>query len=373
MVIRARELGIPFDGTPGPLNAITDVAGVEVGHATLIDDNQVRPDGTGRIRTGVTIIHPRGRGGEGGVPAGRATLNGTGEWTGTHLLDEIGRIFGPIALTGSANLGLVHHALTRWAARRDDLSLDERSMRLLAVVGETLDLPLNDLTVEGLTPDLVFAALDGAKGGPVAEGNVGGGTGMMAYEFKGGIGTASRVVNTGAGRFAVGALVQANHARREDLVVAGVPVGREIADLMPVLREGGGHLRESRRSEAIKNSLLVVLATDAPLLPHQLQRLARRAILAVGRNGSSANNLSGELMLAFSTAGSAHAAPVDDLDSDTMNALFAAAVQAGEEAMINQLVASSDMMGNANFLVHALPHDRLRSIVQNYGRLVTGC
>ena len=367
MTIRARGLGIPFGGAVGAGNAITDVPGVEVGHFTAISDDHARADSTGRTRTGVTVIHPRGRAAQGGVMAGRATLNGTGEWTGAHLIDEIGRFHGPIALTGTGNLGAVHRALTEWSAGRD-LGEDERYMRLLAVVGETLDAQLNDVFAVGLTTADVFAALDGAAGGPVAEGNVGGGTGMAAYEFKGGIGTSSRVVSTPRGGFTVGALVQANHARRGDLVIAGVAVGAEIDVPLPHFADGGA--ADARRSEATKSSLLMVLATDAPLMPHQLRRLARRAALGVGRGGSTANNLSGELALAFSTvAPAADTVYVDDMDSDTMNALFAAVVQAVEEALVNQLVASTDMTGNGGMTIRALPHDALVAALRRHGRL----
>lgn len=367
---RARDLGVPFEGVPGSFNAITDVPGVEVGHQTVISDQQARADGSGRARTGVTIIHPRGRLGQGGVAAGRASINGTGEWTGSHLIDEIGRFFGPIALTGTGAVGLVHGALVEWASMLPELSEDERYMRLLAVVGETLDAQMNDVFGFHLTRDDVFAALNGARGGAVPEGDVGGGTGMAAYEFKGGIGTASRAVRVDGSPFTVGALLQANHARRPDLRIAGAPVGAEIVDLLPRQRLGESEFLTARRDEKTKNSLLIVLATDAPLLPHQLQRLARRAVLGLGRNGSTANSLSGELVLAFSTveAGAA-GGMIDDLDADRMNGLFAAAAQCVEEALVNQLVASRDMTGNGNLVLHALPHDRLVAALRKYGRL----
>jgi L-aminopeptidase/D-esterase-like protein len=203
MTTRARDLGVPFDGSTGSHNAITDVAGVEVGHFTAITDSYARADGTGITRTGVTVIHPKGRFATGGVAAGRATLNGTGEWTGMHLIDEIGRFYGPIALTGTGNLGAVHRALIEWSSSLDFLDKDERYMRLLAVVGETLDAQLNDAFSVPFTSADISKALDGATRGPVAEGNVGGGTGMVAYEFKGGIGTASRVISCSRGGFTI--------------------------------------------------------------------------------------------------------------------------------------------------------------------------
>jgi L-aminopeptidase/D-esterase-like protein len=368
--MRARDLGVPFDGQPGTFNAITDVAGVEVGHCTLIRGSGAVVRGQGPVRTGVTVIHPRGRTAEGGAFAGRATINGTGEWTGMHLVDEIGRFFGPIALTGTGNLGLVHQALVEWGFMHGAPSADERYMRLLAVVAETLDAQLNDVFGHPMRMDDVFEALDGAAGGAVAEGNVGGGTGMAAYEFKGGIGTASRIVQADGRHFAVGALLQANHGRREDLRVAGVPVGPEIRDLMPErLSAEGIPTPLPRRSDATKSSVVIVLATDAPLLPHQLQRLARRAALGIGRNGSTANNLSGEIVLAFSTT-EIHAKGecIDDMNSDVMNVLFAAATQSVEEALVNQLVASVTMEGADRVVLHALPHERLVAILRRHQR-----
>lgn len=369
MTVRARDLAIPFDGTPGLYNAITDVPGVEIGHSTLITDQYATARGVGRVRTGVTVIHPKGRLGKGGVAAGRSTLNGTGEWTGMHLVDEIGRFYGPIALTGTGNLGTVHSAMTRWSASLDGLDEDERYMRLLAVVAETLDAPLNDVFATRLSQADVFAALDGAAGGRVAEGNVGGGTGMIAYEFKGGVGTASRVTHCPCGAFTIGVLVQANHARRSDLTIAGVRIGAEIDAPLPYQVESGSAAADAQRSETTKTSLLMVLATDAPLLPHQLQRLARRAALGVGRNGSTANNLSGELALAFATVDPATGSNIiSDTDSDTLNALFAATVQAVEEALVNQLVASSDMIGDGDVMVHAIKHRDLVNILKKYNR-----
>ena len=364
--MRARQAGIRYDGEPGALNAITDVRGVEVGHFTLIADRP-GPDGISAARTGVTIVHPLGRRGQGGIAAGRAVLNGTGEWTGMHLVDEIGQFFGPIALTGTANLGVVHQALAQWGRTAEWLAEGERYMRLLPVVAETLDFQLNDIFGVPITADNVRTALDGARAGPVAEGNVGGGTGMVAYDFKGGIGTASRVITGTPRPFTVGVLLQANHGRRADLRIAGFPVGQALSDLMPLT--AGDLDAPSRSADATKSSLVVVIATDAPLAPHQLRRIARRAALGIGRNGSTANNLSGEFALAFSTTNVAspdgQAAPVDgisDLDSDTMNGLFAATVQCVEEALVNQLLASETMRANGA-VVHGLPHDRLIAIL----------
>ena len=365
---RARDLGVPFEGTPGALNAITDVAGVEVGHSTVISGEGPLVIGKGPYRTGVTIIHPLGKGSIDGVAAGRAVINGTGEWTGMHLVDEIGQFLGPIALTGSGNVGLVHQSLMDWSIGK----VPEEALfsRVLPVVAETLDSRLNDVFGHGLTRDHVFAALDGAKGGPVAEGNVGGGTGMIAYTFKGGIGTASRVVSAGDKRYTVGVLVQANHGDRNDLRIAGVPVGKEIKGAWPEV-DGVAVLGPDAGRPQDKNSLLIVIATDAPLMPHQLERLARRAALGVGRTGSTAGALSGEFALAFSTShviplGGAPRLPamINDTDSGTMNALFSATVQATEEALVNQLVASETMTGANNVKVYGLPHDQLARIMK---------
>jgi L-aminopeptidase/D-esterase-like protein len=376
--LRARQLGVPFEGKPGPLNAITDVAGVTVGHVTLINGQGPPIVGKGPVRTGVTIIHPLGRNSANAVTAGRAVINGTGEWTGMHFVDELGQFFGPIALTGTGSVGVVHKALVDWAARLGTLSTEELFMRLLPVVGETLDSQLHDVFGHALMPEHVFAALDEAKAGAVAEGNVGGGTGMVAYEFKGGIGTASRVVEFNGQSYTVGVLLQANHARRAELRIAGVPVGVEIADLRPGPKPSlDSPTRETPSSlEHRKNSLLVVIATDAPLQAHQLSRLARRAALGIGRSGSTAGNLSGEFVLAFSTTNThpvgGHTQifeAIHDNDSAAMGPLFTAAVRAVEEALVNQLVASETLDGIDDTIVHALPHDRLIAALRKYNRL----
>jgi L-aminopeptidase/D-esterase-like protein len=370
---RARDLGVPFDGTPGPYNAITDVAGVEVGQATVISGEGKLEVGKGPARTGVTIIHPLGKASIDGVAAGRAVINGTGEWTGMNLVDEIGGFFGPIALTGSGNVGMVDQAMMDWSLAH--VPGEALTSRVLPVVAETLDSRLNDVFGHPLKPADVFAALDGAKGGPVAEGNVGGGTGMIAYTFKGGIGTASRVVKLAEHSYTVGVLVQANHGQREDLRVAGIPVGREIKGAWPEVN-GVAVLGPDAGKPQDKNSLLIVIATDAPLMPHQLQRLARRAALGVGRDGSTASSLSGEMALAFSTTdvmpfGKAPrmAGVIGDTDSNTMNALFAATVQATEEALVNQLVASRTMTGANGAKVYGLPHDQLVAVLKAHGVL----
>lgn len=369
---RARDLGVPFDGEPGVNNAITDVGGVTVGQRTLIRGQGPLIRGKGPVRTGVTIIFPLGVSGRDAVAAGFATINGTGEFTGVHMIHETGLFFGPIALTGTGNLSVVHRALVDWASQAGRLPEGEVFTRLLPVVGETLDIRLNDVFGHPMTEVDVFAALDGARGGAVEEGNVGGGTGMVAYGFKGGIGTASRMVKVGGKSFTVGVLLQANHGRRQDLRVAGVPVGQEIRDLRLMQR---GPPAGTAPNDAPKNSLLIVIATDAPLQPHQLQRIARRAALGVGRDGSTGGDYSGEFALAFSTTNTLpfEGAPrtrefISDNQMDVMDGLFEATVQTVEEALINQLVASTTMIGVNNATVYGLPHDRLVALMKTYGR-----
>ena len=376
---RARDLGVPFDGTPGKLDAITDVPGVEVGQTTVIRGNGPLVRGRGPVRTGVTIIFPTGKTGRNAVAAGRTVINGTGEFTGMALVDEVGQLFGPIGLTGTGNISVVRDAMIDWAGRPGYLPDDEFIIHTLPAVGETLDIPLNDAFGHPLSREDVFAALDGAKPGPVAEGNVGGGTGMIAYGFKGGIGTASRVVADSDRSYIVGVLLQANHGARRDLRIAGVPVGEEISDLKPEMRDrfthrtGGGGDGAERPSP--KNSLLIIIATDVPLQAHQLQRVARRAALGVGRTGSTAGNYSGEFALAFSTTNTSSwsGAPekklvVNDNDQGLMDALFRATVEAVEEALVNQLVASETMVGADGARVYGLPHDRLVSLLKKYNR-----
>jgi L-aminopeptidase/D-esterase-like protein len=361
---RARDLGVPFHGRPGTYNAITDVSGVEVGQTTLISGNGKLVVGHGPVRTGVTVVLPTGKKGNDAVAAGRAVINGTGEWTGMLFVDETGYFFGPVALTGTGNIGVTHQALVDWAIRPGAVQHDEWFTRLLPPVGETLDMPLNDVFGHPLSKEHVLAALNGAAGGAVEEGAVGGGTGMIAYDFKGGIGTSSRVVAADGKQFTVGVLLQANHGTRRDLRIAGVPVGQEISDLMPTEPE-----------PAKKSSCLVVIATDAPLLPHQLQRLARRAALGFGRNGSFGEDFSGELVLAFSTTnrfaftqGWKQMNIINDANERVLDALFEGAVDATEEALVNQLVAAKTMTGADGVTVYGLPHDRLVALLKKYGR-----
>jgi L-aminopeptidase/D-esterase-like protein len=353
---RARDLGVCFDGTPGPLNAVTDVAGVEVGHATQITGEGPLRVGSGPVRTGVTALLPRGKKSAAPVFAGYFSLNGNGEMTGTAWVEESGFLEGPVMLTNTSSVGLVRDAVVKFYTRRDQ----QQQPWLLPVVAETYDGYLNDTHGFHVQEKHAFAALESARGGAVAEGNVGGGTGMTCFEFKGGIGTSSRRLDAKQGGYTVGVLVQTNFGLRPQLQVTGVPVGREVP-------EGAYHSRE-------EGSIIIVIGTDAPLLPHQLKRLARRAALGLARTGSVAGNGSGDLFLAFSTANPDAAkggGPValTMLPNDRMNPLFEATVQATEEAIINALVAAETMTGRDGHKVLALPHDRLRAVLKKYNRL----
>ena len=353
---RSRNLGVPFDGTPGPFNAITDVAGVAVGHTTLISGEGALKVGTGPVRTGVTAILPRGKESADPVFAGWFSLNGNGEMTGTTWIEESGFLEGPVMVTNTSSVGVVRDAVVKYYTR---LSKHQQAW-LLPVVAETYDGYLSDTHGFHVQEKHVFDALNSAKSGAVPEGNVGGGTGMTCFEFKGGIGTSSRKLDAKLGGYTVGVLVQANFGLRPQLLIGGAPVGKEIT-------EGAYKSRES-------GSIIIVVATDAPLLPHQLKRLARRAALGLARTGSVAGNGSGDIFLAFSTAnpGVAKAlGPValTTLPNERMNPLFDATVQATEEAIINAMVAAETMTGRDGHKVLALPHDRLRDVLKKYNRL----
>ena len=356
---RARDLGIPFDGTPGPLNAITDVKGVEVGHTTLISGEGKLQVGAGPVRTGVTAIFPRGKQSRDNVFAGWFSLNGNGEMTGTTWVEESGFLQGPVLITNTHSVGVVRDATIAWRAKHGPPD-ESGYWWSLPVVAETYDGYLNDVNGFHVKPEHVFHALDSAHDGPVEEGNVGGGTGMVCHEFKGGIGTASRVVNLKEGNYTVGVLVQCNYGVREELRIAGVPVGREIPG-KKVWDDDTG-------------SIIVVVATDAPLLPHQLKRLARRVSLGLGRNGSYSGDGSGDIFIAFSTANPGVAGTKDlkrltMLPNDRLDPVFKAVVQSVEEAVDNALVAAETMTGIKNHTVMALPHDQLRQVLRKYNRL----
>jgi L-aminopeptidase/D-esterase-like protein len=363
-------LGVPFEGAPGPLNAITDVKGVEVGHVTLIRGAGKLVVGEGPVRTGVTAILPRGRQSLERCFAGWFSLNGNGEMTGTTWVDESGMLEGPVMITNTHSVGVVRDAVVEWLVKRDP-----SVSWALPVVAETYDGVLNDINGFHVKREHAFEALDSARGGPVAEGNVGGGTGMRVHQFKGGIGTSSRKLSAEEGGYTVGVLVQANYGKREQLRIAGVPVGREITDLMPTRGDAPPGDAPSGDANPGAGSIIIVVATDAPLLPFQLKRLVRRAALGLARNGSVAENTSGDIFLAFSTANASIAdstavAQVEMLPNEKISPLFAATVQATEEAIINALVAAETMTGINGNTTYALPHDRLRAVLKKYNRLL---
>jgi D-aminopeptidase len=378
--VRARELGIPQNGATGPLNAITDVAGVEVGMITLIRGDGKTIAGKGPVRTGVTAILPRGKGS--GVPvfAGWFTLNGNGEMTGTTWIDESGWLGGPVMITNTLSIGAVHHGTIQWTVKHHpdwDWSLP--------VVAETWDGGLNDISGQHVTPEHAMLAIDSARGGAVREGNVGGGTGMVCNEFKGGTGTSSRRITVGARAYTVGVLVQCNYGRRARLEVAGVPVGREIPDLLPckVPLPDGSYGRPDREAEPCgaqgksgeeQGSIIVVVATDAPLLSSQLKRVAKRASLGIGRMGGVGGDSSGDIFIAFSTANTAAASDTGlvtatFIPNSTINPVFEATVDATSEAILNAKLAAETMTGADGYRVYALPHDRLLAALRKYGRV----
>jgi D-aminopeptidase len=365
---RARDLGVPFDGEPGPLDAITDVAGVEVGEATVVSG-----EGDDAIRTGVTVVLPRGKTWQ-PVFAGTYAGNGFGDLTGTHWVDEGGVLGGPVAITNTWSVGTVRDAVLQWFERELRLDIDWHQ----PVVGETSDATLNDIAGFHVREEHVFAALNGARSGAVPEGNTGGGTGMICHGFKGGTGTASRRVTVVGTHYTVGVLVQANHGSRQELVIAGVPVGKEMADDAPGPAalpdpdqdpdpDVGAGLREG--------SIIVVVATDAPLLPHQLKRLARRVPMGIARVGGTASNGSGDIFIAFSTANPEAArsggGPValTMLPNGSESPFFSATIEAVEESIVNALVAAETMTGKNGHRVEALSHDRLQEILRRYNRL----
>ena len=363
---RARDLGVPFTGLPGAWNAITDVPGVEVGEVTLIAGKGKLKRGEGPVRTGVTAVLPRGKQAPTDpVFAGWFTLNGNGEMTGTTWIDESGLLWGPVMITNTQSVGVVRDAVIAWSLARYQIDLDDTWA--LPVVAETWDGWLNDINGFHVKAEHAFAALDGAKSGPVAEGNVGGGTGMICFDFKGGTGTASRKVTDEAGQFVVGALVQANFGRREQLMVAGVPVGQEITEHKAYASLTGPH------AGGDVGSIIVVLATNAPLLPHQLKRIAKRAAMGIARTGGTASDSSGEIFVAFSTAnsgaGSSTGVPsVKMIPNERLTPFFQATAEATEEAIINALVAAETMDGVNDRRVIALPHDRLVALLKKYNR-----
>ncbi|HYK99754.1 MAG TPA: P1 family peptidase [Steroidobacteraceae bacterium] len=365
---RARDLGIPFDGTPGPLNAITDVDGVLVGHTTLIAGSGKLIVGQGPIRTGVTAVLPRGSASMQRFSfAGWYSQNGNGEMTGTTWVEESGFLESPVLITNTHSVGVVRDAVIAWRVAHGPPDATD-SWWSLPVVAETWDGWLNDINGFHVKPEHVFHALDSARGGPVEEGAVGGGTGMVCNGFKGGIGTSSRKLTDKDGGYLLGVLVQCNYGRRLNLRIAGIPVGREIDSEDPYA------FLPAELTE--RGSIIVVVATNAPLLPHQLKRIARRVSLGLGRTGSIAGNGSGDIFIAFSTANpsaseiSHGTVDLRMLPNDSMDPLFAATVQATEEAIVNAMVAATDMTGIDGHHVRALPHDELRAVLARYNRLL---
>jgi len=359
---RARDLGIPFDGKTGPLNAITDVTGVTVGQVSIVED---LPEERA-VRTGVTAVLPRG-GRSSGEPvfAGWFSLNGNGEMTGTTWIEESGFLEGPVMITNTHSIGTVHQATIDWRVSQGRADATGYWWSL-PVVAETWDGHLNDINGFHVKAEHVHAALRSASGGPVAEGNVGSGTGMICHEFKCGIGSSSRVTEAGGSAYTVGVLVQANYGLRGTLRIAGVPVGQHLtedrayASLAEPLQEAG--------------SIIVVVATDAPLLPHQLKRIAKRASLGLARVGGMAGNGSGDIFIAFSTAGSetnreGSVMTARMVVNDAVSPLFDATVLATEEAIVNAMVAATDMTGDRGHVAKAIDHEQLRSVLRLYNRL----
>jgi len=359
--LRARDLGVPFEGTPGLLDAITDVKGVEVGYRTLISGDGKLVVGTGPVRTGVTAVFPRGKNSVDPVFAGWFTENGNGEMTGTTWVEESGFLYGPVMITNTHSVGVVRDAVIAWELQHGP-GLPLEDWWSLPVVAETWDGYLNDINGFHVKAEDADAAMRDAHSGPIAEGNVGGGTGMICFEFKGGTGTASRELPEKLGGYTVGALVQCNFGTRHLLRIAGAPVGYEITG--------------KRVWEDDTGSIIVVVATDAPLLPNQIKRIAKRVTLGLGRLGSISGDGSGDIFIAFSTANAGAGVEqkkpvaVQMLPNDRMDALFEATVQATEEAVVNALVAARTMTGADGHMVEALPHDRLRDVLKKYNRLV---
>jgi len=373
---RGRDLGIPFEGQPGPLNAITDIPGVEVGQETLISGSGPLVVGKGPVRSGVTVVFPRGNNNLKPVYGGYFNLNGNGEMTGLAYMDDFGVVSGPIGITSTNAIGHVYAGIQEW-------SVQHTGETVFPVVAETWDGWQSDINGFHVRPETAIKALDAAKGGPVEEGVVGGGTGMHCFSFKGGIGTSSRAIKASGKHFTVGVLVQCNTGDRKVLRIAGVPVGQTFSnswlpcfdakqskpEQLPKCGAGGKVLPD-------QGSIIIVVGTDAPLMPIQLQRVAKRAALGLARLGTYSGTSSGDIILAFSTVpGEVNApdqkapAPITPLPDTEINAVFEATVQATEEAIVNALVAARTSTGADGYTMYGLPHDELRSILKRYNRL----
>jgi len=373
---RARDLGIPFDGTPGKWNAITDVPGVEVGHHTIIEGSGPLIRGKGPVRTGVTAILP---GGKNFTPlfANWYTLNGNGDMTGTHWLAESGFIETPVLITNTSSVGIVRDATLEWMVKQHYYSADEEGFwYAYPLVAETWDGILNDINGFHVKKEDAWMALDSATSGPVTEGNVGGGTGMICHGFKGGMGTASRVIDAKFGGYTVGVLVQTNYGSRSQLTIAGVPVGKELLDTlqMQIKSRANSKVKDLNEISNETGSIIVIVATNAPLLPHQLKRITQRVSLGIGKVGGIGGNGSGDIFLAFSTANKNafdrnKEETVTMYPNDNINVLFTATIQATEEAIINALVAAKTMKGIDDNTVYALPHETVINILRKYKRI----
>ncbi|HYC87077.1 MAG TPA: P1 family peptidase [Chryseosolibacter sp.] len=369
---RARDWGVPFEGAPGPANAITDVDGVWVGHTTIIKGEAGAVHGKGIARTGVTAILPRGRKFD-PVFANWHALNGNGDMTGTHWVTESGFLETPILITNTGSVGVVRDACWQWMNRnRYYAPFYKDYWYAYPVVAETYDGVLNDINAQHVQPAHVFQALDSARNGPVKEGSVGGGTGMICHAFKGGIGTSSRLIDKNFGGYVVGVLVQANHGTRSQLTIAGTPVGKELLDTLRVSFAQRYDTDPGDQSET--GSIIVILATNAPLLPHQLKRLAQRIPLGIGRAGGLGGNGSGDIFLAFSTANPGAFSNTEEknvtvVPNEWMNALFAATVQATEEAIVNALFAGETMQGINGNRAYGLPREKVIRILKKYNRV----
>lgn len=362
---RGRELGLPFPGTPGAFNAITDIPGVEVGFTTLIEGDGPVDIGKGPVRTGVTAILPRGKEDRlQPVWAGFYSLNGNGEMTGTHWINDAGYFASPICITNTHGVGIAHHATTKWMIRHYREQFANQHLWAMPVIAETYDGSLNDINGLHVKEKHVIAAIESASSGPVAEGNVGGGTGMICYEFKGGTGTSSRQVEIDGTTYTIGALVQANHGIREWLTVLGVPVGKHLTE--------GAHMKQDR------GSIIVIIGTDLPMLPHQLKRVAKRAAIGIGRSGTPGGNNSGDIFLAFSTANPMELpqnAParlaMDYVNDEVFDPIYEAACQAVDESVINAMLAAESMTCIKPYgtTMEAIDHDQLLAVMRQYNRV----
>ncbi|MTW88019.1 S58 family peptidase [Virgibacillus dakarensis] len=365
-IYRARDLGLPFPGETGIYNAITDVPGVEVGFTTIMEGEGVLKVGEGPVRTGVTAILPRGiKDRMQPIWAGHYNLNGNGEMTGTHWINDAGYFMSPICLTNTHSVGISHHAITKWMIQNYKKQFHEEHLWAMPVVAETYDGVLNDINGQHVTVKHVLSAIQSAKSGPVSEGNVGGGTGMICYEFKGGTGTSSRVVDIDGEIYHIGALVQANHGIRDWLTVLGVPVGKHLIANQLLTEEQG--------------SIIVIIGTDIPMLPNQLKRVAKRAAIGIGRNGTPGGNNSGDIFLAFSVANEKEIPQVSKkkmnmefINDEAFDPIYEAVCQAVEESVVNAMVAAETMSTLKPYgkHVHAIDHEHLIEVMKKYNKIV---